>query len=162
MRQPFSPILSFFNLFWSRFVFFNLQSTVEPWLSSLGQTKRLLKISFLKHFFLLFEAIYTPKICHKELCYCWTMLLPILMKMSWKQAMQVFVAYLPSNLTLLMQHMDQGILKTFKCVVIGNLYSVWSRKKTEISVSFKKKKWTIKDEILSCSESWDDMPNLTF
>lgn len=161
MRQPFSPILSFFNLFWSRFVFFNLQSTVEPWLSSLGQTKRLLKISFLKHFFLLFEAIYTPKICHKELCYCWTMLLPILMKMSWKQAMAGFRRISSFKLDIAYAIYGPGHLKNIQvCRYRKSL--LWSRKKTEISVSLKKKKWTIKDEILSCSESWDDMPNLTF
>uniref|UniRef100_A0A8C8SCB4 Uncharacterized protein n=1 Tax=Pelusios castaneus TaxID=367368 RepID=A0A8C8SCB4_9SAUR len=60
---------------------------------------------------------------------------------------QIFVAYLPPNVTSLKQPMDQGVLEAFK---------------RRYRKSLLRSKWTIKDAIFSCLESWDDVPNLTF
>ncbi|XP_028659097.1 jerky protein homolog-like [Erpetoichthys calabaricus] len=73
---------------------------------------------------------------------------------------QIFVAYLPPNVTALKQPMDQGVLEAFKCRYRKSLLHSVLEEDGDVREFYKK--WTIKDAIFSCSESWDDMPNLTF
>uniref|UniRef100_A0A8C4SR40 HTH CENPB-type domain-containing protein n=1 Tax=Erpetoichthys calabaricus TaxID=27687 RepID=A0A8C4SR40_ERPCA len=73
---------------------------------------------------------------------------------------QIFVAYLPPNVTLLKQPMDQGVLEAFKRRYRKSLLRSVLEEDGDLREFYKK--WTIKDAIFSCSESWDDMPNLTF
>uniref|UniRef100_A0A8C4RMN9 HTH CENPB-type domain-containing protein n=1 Tax=Erpetoichthys calabaricus TaxID=27687 RepID=A0A8C4RMN9_ERPCA len=73
---------------------------------------------------------------------------------------QIFVAYLPPNVTSLMQPMNQGILEAFKHRYRKSLLCSVLEEDGDLREFYKK--WTIKDTIFSCSESWDNMPNLTF
>uniref|UniRef100_A0A8C4TJD3 Jerky protein homolog-like n=1 Tax=Erpetoichthys calabaricus TaxID=27687 RepID=A0A8C4TJD3_ERPCA len=73
---------------------------------------------------------------------------------------QIFVAYLPPNMTLLKQSMDQGVLEAFKQRYKKSLLRSVLEEDGDLREFYKK--WTIKDAIFSCSESWDDMPKLTF
>ncbi|XP_028658938.1 jerky protein homolog-like [Erpetoichthys calabaricus] len=102
-------------------------------------------------------TIYAPKICHKELDNAPSHPSENVLKTSDDQ---IFVTYLPPNVTSLKQPMDQGILEAFK----GRYRKSLLRSVLEEDGDLRKfyKKWTIKDAIFSCSESWDDMPNLTF
>uniref|UniRef100_A0A8C8T197 Uncharacterized protein n=1 Tax=Pelusios castaneus TaxID=367368 RepID=A0A8C8T197_9SAUR len=73
---------------------------------------------------------------------------------------QIFVAYLPPNVTSLKQPMDQGVLEAFKRRYRKSLLRSVLEEDGDLREFYKK--WTIKDAIFSCLESWDDMPNLTF
>lgn len=71
----------------------------------------------------------------------------------------IFVTYLPPNVTSLIQPMDQGILETFKRRYRKSLLRAVLQDDNDLKSFYKK--WTIKDAMYSAAESWSEITPIT-